>query len=78
MCVFAVQLSKEERLKALDKAAKVCDRVLDRVILWAVELAVDPLGHFKMLRTLDLRGCIQLTDYGIIECVRSFPVLQVC
>jgi len=62
--------------QALDKAGIVADRVLERVVEYALTQMLDYMTAYKNFKRLEVAHCIKLTDYPVIEMVRSFPYLE--
>jgi len=59
-----------------DKAGLVADRVMERVIEWTLTQLLDYFGVFKNFKKLEIAHCLMMSDYPIIELVRSMPSLN--
>lgn len=68
---------EDKKLKEdADKPKAVAEKVMERVIEYAITHLLDFYGLYKELKTLDLSHCTGLTDYSVIEVVRSMPHLH--
>jgi len=74
----ASNLASQNKMKEMaDQAGVIADKVLDRCCEWAVTQMLDYFDPFKKLNSLNLARCNQLTDFPIIEMVRSMPYITV-
>lgn len=67
---------KKNKKEAVEKAQVVCDKVIERVLEWAIMFAPDSFAPYKKLRILNVAYCSLITDLAIIEIVRSMPDIR--
>jgi hypothetical protein len=68
--------AKKNKKEAVEKAQIVCDKVIERVLEWAIMFAPDSFAPYKHLRVLNVAYCSLITDLAIIEIVRSMPDIR--
>ncbi len=72
----AAKAAAQNKMKEMaDQAGAIADKVLERCVEFVVTQMLDYFDPFKQMKELTLMRCNKLTDFPVIEMVRSMPYI---